>query len=295
LNLKINSWLNLKSAIGRYYQFVNHVQYDDPYNGIQNFWAFSNNEGIPVVRSDHYILGASYRAGQFLFDIEAYYKNLEGVVEFNPVPSFVKVGFWTRGFRQRKSDEGIDFLSRKVGIYKGWLGYSWSQSLQSFANVNDGEFYPSLQDQPHEIKFVNMLKLGRWDLSSSWVYGSGRPYPNYKVTYFEDANGNVEDFVVTKDGTSYNRLPAYHRLDIAAAFNFSFGKMFGQVGLSIFNVYGHENIKTRKLSVPFLERTLQTPDQPFRISRPCFNQLHTQCISERGVLKISCQSSRNMT
>jgi ferric enterobactin receptor len=265
LTYKINNKLNLKSAIGRYYQFVNQVQYDDPYNGIQNFWAFSNKNGVPIVESNHYVLGATYRAGDFLFDIEAYYKDVEGFVEFNPVPYFVKEGFLDAGLfvNGKGRMSGIDFLVQKeTGIYKGWLGYSWSRSLQSFPNVNDGAFYPSLQDQPHEIKWVNMLRLGQWDLSSSWVYGSGRPYPEYKVTYFEDSNGNVEDFVVTKDGTSYNRLPAYHRLDIAAAYNFSFGKMYGQVGLSIFNVYGHENIKTRKLSIPFLERTLQTPDQP---------------------------------
>jgi hypothetical protein len=265
LTYKINNKLNLKSAIGRYYQFVNQVQYDDPYNGIQNFWAFSNKDGVPIVESSHYILGATCRAGDFLFDIEGYYKDVEGVVEFNPVPYFVKEGFLDPGFfvNGKARMSGIDFLIQKeAGIYKGWIGYSWSQSLQSFPNVDNGEFYPSLQDQPHEIKWVNMLRLGKWDLSSSWVYGSGRPYPEYKVTYFEDANGNVEDFVVTKDGTDYNRLPAYHRLDIAAAYNFSFGKMYGQVGLSIYNVYSRENIKTRKLSIPFLERTLQTPDQP---------------------------------
>ncbi len=265
LTYKINSKFNLKSAVGNYYQFVNQVQYDDPYNGIQNFWAFSNKDGIPIVKSNHYVLGATYKVGDFLFDVEAYYKDLEGVVEFNPVPYFVKEGFLDEGLfiNGKGRMSGVDFLLQKeAGIYKGWLSYSWSKSLNSFPTIENGAFFPALQDQRHEIKLVNMLKLSRWDLSSSWVYGSGRPFPKYDITYYKDAAGKIEDFAVTKDRTNYSRLPAYHRLDVAAAYNFSIGKVTGQVGLSVFNVYGRENVKTRKLSIPFLERTLQTSDQP---------------------------------
>ena len=265
LTYKVNGRFNLKTAVGRYYQFVNQVPYDDPYLGIQNFWAFSNKNGIPVVESNHYIAGATYRLGNFLFDVEGYYKDVEGVVEFNPVPYFVKEGVLDQGLiiNGRGRMSGIDFLIQKeAGIYKGWLAYSWSKSLHSFPSFEDGAFFPSLQDQPHEIKLVNMLRLGHWDLSFSWIYGSGKPYTKYNITYFTDVNGNVEDFVVTKDQRNSSRLPAYHLLDVSASYNFSMGKVNGQVGLSIFNVYGRENVKTRKLSIPFLERTIQTPNQP---------------------------------
>jgi ferric enterobactin receptor len=265
LNYKINNQFSLKGAVGRYYQFVNLIQYDDPYVGIQNFWAFSNKNGVPIIESNHYIAGATLRLNGFLFDVEGYYKDVEGVVEFNPVPYFVKDGVLDQGLLVNGSGRmsGVDFLIQKeVGKYKGWISYSWSKSLHSFPSIEDGTFYPSLQDQPHEIKLINMLRLGRWDLSCTWVYGSGKPFPEYQITYFTDSNGNVEDFVVTKDQKNYNRLPAYHRLDVSASYNFLIGKAFGQIGLSIFNIYDQKNVKTRKLSIPFLERTLQTPNQP---------------------------------
>jgi ferric enterobactin receptor len=265
LNYKINNQFSLKGAVGRYYQFVNLIQYDDPYVGIQNFWAFSNKNGVPIIESNHYIAGATLRLNGFLFDVEGYYKDVEGVVEFNPVPYFVKDGVLDQGLLVNGSGRmsGVDFLIQKeVGKYKGWISYSWSKSLHSFPSIEDGTFYPSLQDQPHEIKLINMLRLGRWDLSCTWVYGSGKPFPEYHITYFTDSNGNVEDFVVTKDQKNYNRLPAYHRLDVSASYNFLIGKAFGQIGLSIFNIYDQKNVKTRKLSIPFLERTLQTPNQP---------------------------------
>ncbi|MDX1629877.1 MAG: TonB-dependent receptor, partial [Fulvivirga sp.] len=86
---KISDKVNLKAAYGIYHQFINQVLYDHPYNGSQNFWAFSNNDGIPVVKSNHYVAGVSYRNNGLLIDLEAYYKDLEGVVEYNLVPFFV--------------------------------------------------------------------------------------------------------------------------------------------------------------------------------------------------------------
>jgi hypothetical protein len=233
--------------------------------GIQNFWAFSTKNGAPVVESNHYIAGATLQLNGFLFDIEGYYKDVEGVVEFNPVPYFVDEGILDQGLlvNGRGRMSGIDFLLQKeVGIYKGWVSYSWSKSLHAFPSIENGTFYPSVQDQPHEVKLVNMLRLGRWDLSCTWVYGSGKPYPTYDIIYFTDANNKVVELAVTKDQKNYERLPAYHRLDVSASYNFLMGKAFGQIGLSVFNVYDRENVKTRKLSITSLERTLQTTDQP---------------------------------
>lgn len=259
LSYKINGHVSLKAAYGKYFQFVNQVQYDDPYNGIQNFWAFSNNEGIPIVSSHHYILGGSYKVGTFLFDIEAYYKDLEGVSEFNPIPFFVKdqllnLELFLNGKGRMR---GIDFLIEKeIGKHKGWIGYSFSRSLYSFPSVDQGTYYPSPYDQTHEFKAVYMVTLGKWNLSANWIFGTGRPYPEYDVIYFRDSNGAVEDFVVIKDRTNFKRLPDYHRLDIAGAYNFRFGKFAGEAGLSIFNVYARDNVKTRKLNIGPLQRAL---------------------------------------
>ena len=259
LSYKINDRLSLKAAYGKYYQFVNQVQYDDPYNGIQNFWAFSNKEGIPIVSSHHYIVGGSYKVGTFIFDLEAYYKDLDGVSEFNPIPFFVKdellnIELFLNGKGRMR---GIDFLVEKeIGKHKGWVGYSFSHSLQSFPSVDQGNYYPSPYDQTHEFKAVYMVTLGKWNLSANWIYGTGRPYPEFDVLYFRDSNGAVEDFVVIKDRTNFKRLPDYHRLDIAGAYNLRFGKFSGEAGLSIFNVYARENVKTRKLNIGPLQSAL---------------------------------------
>nr|WP_281349584.1 TonB-dependent receptor [Fulvivirga aurantia] len=264
-NYQISEKLNLKAAYGVYHQFLNQVLYDHPYNGTQNFWAFSNLEGIPVVKSKHHVIGATYQNNGFLVDLEAYYKDLSGIVEFNLVPFFVKeesldLGFLVGGEGRMR---GIDLMVQKeIGKYKGWVSYSLSRSLQSFPAVEKGIFYPSLQDQTHEINIVNMATLGRWDVSAAWIYGSGSPYREYDVLYFTNDQGTVEDFIVVKDRTAIVRLPDYHRLDLSVAYDLNFKKGSGQVGMSIFNSYARKNIKTRKINISELQKAIGTKNQP---------------------------------
>ncbi|MEM9857385.1 MAG: TonB-dependent receptor [Bacteroidota bacterium] len=265
LNYKISESLNLKAAVGKYHQFVNQIVYDDPYQGNQNFWVFSNVDGAPIVESNHYIAGFTYQLGGFLIDIEGYIKNLNGLTEFNLVPFFNSeelddLGFLVNGNGRMK---GIDFLVQKeVGKYKGWVAYSLGRSEQSFDQVNDGAYYPSLQDRRHELKFINMFNTGKWHFSSSWIYGSGRPYAEFEVNYLTDESNVVTDFAVVKTNRNQLRLPNYHRLDLSVSYDIVWGNSTGQMGLSVFNVYGRKNIKTRRLNVAELQASLGTTNQP---------------------------------
>jgi hypothetical protein len=257
--------LSLKASAGRYYQFVNQVIYDDPYNGIQNFWTFSRNGGVPVTKSYHYSAGFTLRTRALTFDAEGYYKDVYGLAELNPVSLFANEGLIDPGLLIDGIGKmsGIDFLLQKdVGKHKGWLGYSISRSLISWPTVDEGTYYPAQPDQRHEVKLTDMVTLGRWHLSGSWVFGSGRPYAQYDVLYIFDTNGLVSDFILIKDRDDYGRLPSYHRLDLAAAFDFPVNKGNGQVGLSIFNVYGHRNIKSRKVDISSLQSAIGTTITP---------------------------------
>jgi len=264
LQYKISNELNFKAAYGVYHQFLNQVLYDHPFNGSQNFWAFSNQDGIPVVKSKHYVAGLTYQKNGLIIDLEAYYKDLSGVVEFNLAPYFISeesldFGFLAGGEGRMR---GIDLMIQKeLGKYKGWISYSLARSFQSFPSVDNGTYYPSLQDQSHEVNVVNMLKTGRWDFSAAWVYGSGTPYAQFDILYFTDDSGTIEDFILVKDRKNTSRLPTYHRLDLSCAYDLNLKKGSGQIGLSIFNAYGRKNIKTRKVNISELQQTIGTQNQ----------------------------------
>ena len=93
-----------------------------------------------------------------------------------------------------------------------------------------------------------MMSVGRWDLSSTWVYGSGKPYsdPGEGSPLITLDSLNID--YVAADNINTKRLPVYHRLDLAAAYNFNMGKGKAQFGLSIYNVYGRKNVKYKRFS-----------------------------------------------
>ncbi|MEL6538626.1 MAG: hypothetical protein AAFQ98_24620, partial [Bacteroidota bacterium] len=133
----------------------------------------------------------------------------------------------------------LDFtLHKDEGNYRGWLNYSVGSVLNRIEGVNRGRFYPATQDQRHEINLVQMYSTGKWDFSSTLVYGSGRPY-----TPRGPIDSDYEIFNIFAVNTQ--RLPAYRRIDLAAQYSFKLKKMTGDFGVSIFNVLNFENVQSR--------------------------------------------------
>jgi single-stranded DNA-specific DHH superfamily exonuclease len=96
--------------------------------------------------------------------------------------------------------------------------------------------------------------LGHWNLSSTLIFGSGKPYPKYTMRYLRDENGWINDFQILLDYTNQSRLPAYFRIDLAASYSIRFkNEREIQMGLSIHNVTDHKNIKTRRIDKERLE------------------------------------------
>ncbi|NCX42052.1 MAG: hypothetical protein EBX14_02200 [Proteobacteria bacterium] len=81
-----------------------------------------------------------------------------------------------------------------------------------------------------------MYRWGDWDLASTFIYATGRPYT--------EVLGVVEDtFPPTYEVGAKNdlRYDDYHRLDLSFTYNFSRRGLDGQAGLSIFNLYDRKN------------------------------------------------------
>jgi ferric enterobactin receptor len=239
----LTSKIKLKAAWGKFYQFATRIIREDLSQGSRDFWLLANGENNPVSSAIHYIAGVSYQTDMFLFDIEAYYKDLDGLTEYT---------LRFQGPRSRDIDElfyegtgysrGIEFLAqKKAGKYTGWISYTLGQVIYEFPGLSE-EPYPALHDQTHEFKIVNSLSVGRWDLAATWVYATGKPYTSpvgtYDVTLLD---GTVQSYVSIGEKNAF-RLPDYHRMDVSASYNFFLGKAKSQLGLSIFNLYNNTNI-----------------------------------------------------
>ncbi len=254
LNYKVTNKLKFKAAWGKNNQFINRINFEENYSDVSSgFWLVSDGENIPHVSSEHFVAGFTYETDKFLFDLEAYHKDTQGIIDFLPNVRFDENGqevLVDVYFEGESVAKGIDVLvQKKTGKHTGWLSYSLSSVENSFPELNRGRPFSARQDQRHEIKLVNMLKLGKWDLSSTWVYGSGKPYSDPSngtpLVLFDSLNTFQ---YVAADNINTERLPDYHRLDIAAAYNFKIGHGNAQFGLSIYNAYGRKNIKYKVFS-----------------------------------------------
>jgi outer membrane cobalamin receptor len=245
--LALNKNLRLKGAWGQYYQFITRVVNEDVLRGNRDFWLLAN-ERLDPGYAEHSILGLSYETGDYLFEVEAYYKDLDGVAEFSQR--------FRRGPEDRPEDlfflgtgvaKGIEFLAqKKFGRLNGWASYTLAKVDYTISAFNDGGPYPADQDRRHEVKLVGNYKLGKWNFAATWVYASGSPYTAPETQYAIDLlDGQSRSYIHVGDKNSY-RLPAYHRLDVSLSRQFQTHSLLFDLGLSVFNVYNRANVWFRE-------------------------------------------------
>lgn len=251
LTYALNNNFSIKGAWGIYHQFTNRVVREDVLQGSRDFWLLSDGEEIPVGKASHYIAGISYENKNFLIDVEAYYKNLDGLTEYSQriTQNRREVNYDELFYQGSGIARGVELLvQKKVGVYTGWLAYTLGQVRYDFPAFGD-EPFPALHDQTHEFKLVNSFKLGNWTFAGTWVYSTGKPYTapvgGYSLGLLD---GNTFDYVHVGEKNG-QRLPAYHRMDLSATNHFDLGKASGSIGFSIFNLYGRKNIWYKEYEV----------------------------------------------
>ncbi len=242
---------SIKGATGKYNQFVNRVINENVTEGSRDFWLIADNDLVDVQSSWHYILGGSLENKMFLFDVEAYYKTLEGLSEFSLRYRRNNIELDQLFFSGDGTAKGIEFLlQKKQGKFTGWITYTLAQVEHQFDGLNEGNPFPALHDQTHEFKVVaNWEPHPRWRFSTTWVYGSGKPYTAPESQYQIDLLDGRQFSYISVGEKNGERLPAYHRMDIGAHYLFEIGKVKMDAGFSVFNLYNRTNIWYRQFNL----------------------------------------------
>jgi hypothetical protein len=239
--------IKLKGAWGKYYQFANRIVREDIQQGSRDFWLLADDVQVPISSSVHNIIGASFETNNWLFDVEGYYKTLDGLSEYST--RFVPTGvgrdqsiayeeFFHTGSGIAK---GVEFLvQRKVGKLTGWLGYTLGEVKYDFEAFGDEPFFAN-QDVTHELKLVGSYKLGKVTLGGTFIYATGRPY-TAPTGFYEIGllDGTTGDFFEVSDKNTV-RFDDYHRLDLSATYDFNLGNSKSSAGISLTNVYDNVN------------------------------------------------------
>lgn len=253
-----NDRVKLKAATGRYYQFANRIIREDVSQGSRDFWILADDDRVPVGRSDQFVLGASYETKNWLFDVEAYYKNLDNLTEYSTRFSTTGRGpdaslnFTESFFNGTGVSKGIELLAqKKAGNLTGWLSYTLGRVAYNFEAFGEDDFLAS-HDVTHEAKLVGLYQPNgsKFTFGATLIFATGKPYTAPLGAYtIELLDGGTQDLfaVSTKNAL---RLPDYHRLDLSV--NYNIGRFLGgkaKTSFSLFNAYNRKNVWYKEFDV----------------------------------------------
>ncbi|MCB9500821.1 MAG: TonB-dependent receptor [Deferribacteres bacterium] len=248
LQFTVTDRLKAKAAAGRFTQFIHRIVNEDVLEGSRDFWLVAD-ENLEPGRAGHLIVGLEYDTPGYLFSIEGYNKNMENLLEFSrrfqDRADFGGLFFFGSGVSR-----GVEFLAqKKYDAFNGWISYTLGDIEHKFPNLNNGEPFPASHERTHETKAVGTYSWGRWNFAATWVFASGQPYTAPEGQYNLDLLGdNTRSYYHVSDKNA-NHLPDYHRMDISASYKMAVKNEHGfdgELGLSIFNLYNHNNVWYRK-------------------------------------------------
>lgn len=239
--------IKLKGGYGKHFQFVNRIVNENVTEGSRDFWLLADDDLVKVSNAEHFVIGAAYETDGYIFDVEAYRKNLDNLAEFSLRFQRNDVDLNQLFFLGSGYAEGIEFLlQKKRGAYTGWVTYTLARVRNTFPGINYGFEFSALHDQRHEFKTVHSYEFENWRFAATFVYASGKPFTEPAGQYTIDLLDGEEGSFISVGAKNGSRLPAYHRLDLSAHYLDKYGKFEVDYGLSIFNFYNRRNVWYRE-------------------------------------------------
>ncbi|OOG74340.1 TonB-dependent receptor [Algoriphagus sp. A40] len=238
---------SIKLGYNKMYQFI-HLISNTATIAPSDVWKLSDTFIEPQI-ADQYSLGFynNFKGNIFETSIEVYYKDLQNVVEYKDGATLIMQNhIETELIPAEGQAYGVElYVKKNLGRLTGWVSYTYSRSLRRVItayeeeNINDGEWYASNFDKPHDLTLIGNYKVStNTSISATFAYSTGRPvtFPEAK---FEYSGNNLAYF----DSRNQQRLPDFHRLDFAVNFKFKGeGRFFdGNWTFSLLNVYGRKN------------------------------------------------------
>ncbi|MCV9388294.1 TonB-dependent receptor [Reichenbachiella ulvae] len=273
---------SIKASYYRSFQYLHLVS--NTVSATPQDYYLASGPNLKPQFADQFALGAfkNLYDSQYEISVEGYYKDMRNVIDFIEGAEIIGndqiEGSLVQGIGK---SYGVEFQFKKnKGRLNGWISYTYSRSLKKFdgsseiETINNGKYYSSNFDKPHDLTLVANYKLApRLILSANFSYSTGRPITVPISKYSYDKTLAV---LIYSERNAY-RVPDYHRLDISLTLKENFKKnkiLSGEWVFSVFNIYGRENAysiyfndsgQARKLSI--LGSAFPSLTYNFRISK----------------------------
>lgn len=267
LRWSLSESFSVKAAYTRMHQYI-HLISNTTAISPTNIWKLSDPFLKPQ-QVTQYSLGffKNFRDNSIEASIEGYYKDLKNIVEYKDGAELILVdNIETELLSGIGRAYGLEFfLKKKTGRLTGWIGYTYSRSLAKvqgsypIETINNGQWYSSNYDKPHDLTVVTKYQLSKiFTFSTNATYSTGRPvsYPSGKLEF-------GENLFAYFDSRNNVRIPDYARLDVSLSLKPNSKKKWlgGTWKFSIYNLLGRDNA----FSVFFRDQE-GAPPQPYKLS-----------------------------
>lgn len=245
LRRNLGNRTSVKMSYARLFQYVQSVSNTFGPTPI-DLWQLSTTY-IPPQKSDNFSLGIFHNSegNTWEYSVDAFYRMTENQVEYrNFAKIFQNPHLETELVFGDGKAYGLEFLiKRNLGKVTGWLAYTYSRSffrtISDFSEeqINNGDWFPSNFDKPHEVNFILSRKMyprGLFNLSIN--YATGRPISAVNSSY-------VLGGLIVPEYTGRNeyRVPDYFRVDLSYTVEKVFSKKGDSLNFSIYNLLGRRN------------------------------------------------------
>lgn len=239
---------SVKASFNNSYQFLHTLSNNTTVSPIDT-WKLSDLN-IQPQQGYQASLGfyKNFKDNEYELSLEGYYKRMDNVLDFKTgADLFLNENVETEVLQGDGKAYGVEFLLKKnKGDLNGWLSYTYSRSLYRFDSefsenrINNGDFFASNFDKPHDVSLITNYKFSRrYSVSANFVYQTGRPV-TYPIGTFRFNNA---DFVAFSDRNAF-RIPDFYRLDLGVNIEGNHKKnklAHSFVTISVYNVLGRNN------------------------------------------------------
>ena len=185
------------------------------------------------------------------FSLEGYYKQMKDYLDYRSgAKLLMNHHLETDVINTEGYAYGVELEVKKPkGKLNGWASYTYSRTFlrqndERIARpINNGDWYPTEYDKPHDFKFVGNYKFTRrYSLSLNADYSTGRP-TTIPAGQFHDHKLNTNQ-IFYNDRNSY-RVPDYFRMDLSFNVEYSHHLTLAthsSISFGIYNLTGRKNV-----------------------------------------------------
>lgn len=237
----LNEKVSLKGSFSTMTQFI-HLLTNSGIGLPTDLWVPAT-DSVPPQNAWQPALGVAWQLKNNMeFSVEAYYKGINGIIDYKDGASYLQDGFegWEQKVESGKAYAyGAEFfLQKRSGKLSGWIGYTLSWSNRQFPSINLGEVYPFKYDRRHDFEIAGVYDINdHISISGTWVYSSGQPI-SLPIAKYDGIYGQE---IYAYEGRNGYRMPSFHRLDFNVAFHKEKPKFERTWNIGAYNAYNRKN------------------------------------------------------